>query len=545
MTAQLENPQPQPKAVFQKVGAWLGWGDRAHMAIQTRLLLTVFIALPLVWLLAAAVAAYSLYDEVNELNDTQMSQLARRLLTVPHFDDDDDDDMRRAPSLQRLLEDEAQGDAHDYDMTFAVWDRHGKLLLADRGSRFLRFVPQQNGFHNLNLSKNGKRSAISENAAMTEAEAAYVDRHRARCLERYAADEQQKCLNKYRKKFQEKFFKEEDRKHGGQWRILYLTAPDGKNSVAVGQNIKVRHEMVWETIAAQAVPWVAALPVLLLLLLFSIRRALKPLNQLADEVSARAVHDDTVIDTAVPREMQPLTDALNRLFARIHDTIEREHRFTADAAHELRSPLAALKVQAEVLSLSDDDTEKMHALLKIRSGIDRAGRLLEQLLIMARLDPMTGAAGQAISWQEVSDKVMQDASRSAREKRIRLKRIVQTEDIKQVLPLTGDALLIELMLRNLIDNAVRYTPEGGEVVLEMDDMAVRVLDNGSGIPVEMLPRIRERFFRPPGQDESGSGLGLSIVERIAQLHGLSLNLRNRDSGGLVAEVLRMADHQKV
>ncbi|MDO5686641.1 MAG: ATP-binding protein [Neisseria sp.] len=502
----------------------------ARTAIQTRLLLTVFIALPLIWLLAAVAAGFSLYDEVNELNDTQMSQLARRLLTVPYRQHDDGQQLQ---PLQRLLqEDDARGEADDHNMTFAVWDKHGRLLLADRGSRFLNFVPQQNGFHNFDLPQErgmrGRDTAAAENTRL--------QRIQTRCAEEEDdAEDIAECVDKH---MQRQAQRGAERKHGGQWRVLYLRAPDGKISVAVGQNMKVRYEMVWETIAAQAVPWAAALPVLLLLMMFAVRRSLKPLNRLAEELSTRAVNDDTPLDTAVPREMQPLVDALNRLFQRIHETIEREHRFTADAAHELRSPLAALKVQAEVLSLSEDEAEKDHTLLKIRSGIDRAGRLIEQLLIMARLDPMTRAEGSVISWQEISDKVMQDANRAAREKHIRLKRHVLSGSLQEVLPLHGDALLIELMLRNLIDNAVRYTPEGGEVVLEMDADTIRVLDNGAGIAPEMLPRIRERFFRPPGQDASGSGLGLSIVERIAQLHGLTFRLDNRAEGGLMAEIAR-------
>ncbi|MBR2251320.1 MAG: two-component sensor histidine kinase, partial [Neisseriaceae bacterium] len=235
--------------------------------------------------------------------------------------------------------------------------------------------------------------------------------------------------------------------------------------------------------------------------------------------------------------MKPLTHALNHLFGRVQETIQREQRFTSDAAHELRSPLAALKVQAEVLAMSDTEEEQTHALVNILDSIDRSERLIGQLLALSRLDSNTGdTLNEVIDWASISEKVLQNSARNAREKHIQLKREVFSGSLKEVLPLTGNPTLIELMLRNLIDNAIRYTPIEGEVVLEMGDDFVRVMDNGKGIDPAYLPRIRERFFRPPGQKESGSGLGLSIIDRIATLHGLTFILQNRETGGLKAEV---------
>ena len=189
--------------------------------------------------------------------------------------------------------------------------------------------------------------------------------------------------------------------------------------------------------------------------------------------------------------------------------------------------------------MSDTEEEQTHAMVNILDSIDRAERLIGQLLAMSRLDNANDMPQEKINWEEISEKVLKNTARNAREKRIVLKREIVSGSLKEVLPLTGNPTLIELMLRNLLDNAIRYTPIHGEVILEMADNFVRVLDNGRGIDPEHMPRIRERFFRPPGQKESGSGLGLSIIDRIATLHGLMLVLQNRETGGLNAEIRRL------
>ena len=526
---------------------------KQQSSIRARLLWAMFINLPLVWLLAILTSSYSLYNNINNISDVQMSQMARRLLSVPYFYDGN----WRVPQLDELFE----GDylASDEYMTFAVWDKDERLLLADRGSYFLQFLPPEDGFHDVEFfySENKKHRRLfnrqniaKENAENTDFSLPENKNNTNQTAQRSISVE----VNKTQRT--DVLFPEpsendgyrppiEERENGHQWRVLRLTSPDGNTVVAVGQNKSIRYRIVNRSLMAQLIPWFLALPILLLALSIAMRRALKPLNNLADHLQSREVNDDTPLDEAVPREMKPLVFSLNRLFLRVKETLKREQRFTSDAAHELRSPLAALKVQSEVLAMSDTEEEQTHAMVNILDSIDRAERLIGQLLAMSRLDNASDMPQEEINWEDISERVLKNAARNAREKRIKLKREVLSGSLKEVLPLTGNATLIELMLRNLIDNAIRYTPIEGEVVLEMADDFVRVLDNGKGIDPEYLPRIRERFFRPPGQKESGSGLGLSIIDRIATLHGLVFILHNRETGGLNAEVRRLGRVEQV
>lgn len=491
--------------------------SKKPMSIKRVLLLTVFIVLPVVWLIASLLASISLYHEIEESNDTQMSQLARRLLTIPQ---NQNPEHRFVQELKQLLEDKDEdGEAEDKYMSFAIWDKDDRLLLADRGSYFLALTPKQNGFHNVILPEKFKRPPIPPELV--------IDKKRK--LDKQSRNGFRQPENKHKK------FKA--RKKTGKWRVLYLTSPDKQVSVAVGQNVKVRYKMVWQAIVAQIIPWAIALLFLLGLLLFAVNQSLKPIHTLAKHLYGRAIDDNTPIDNNLPEEISPLVDSLNQLFLRMHNAIRREQNFTADAAHELRSPLAALKIQTEVLAMSEDEETKTHAMINIQNGIDRASRIIDQLLALTKLDNPTSFENQLpISWLDISEKIMNDVNRLAREKHIRLKRNIIPENNAEILPLNGNAVLIELMLRNLIDNAIRYTPENGEVVLEMDKKSIRVLDSGKGIPDDLIPRITERFFRPAGQKELGSGLGLSIVERIVKIHNLKISFTNRSTGGLEVKI---------
>ena len=195
---------------------------------------------------------------------------------------------------------------------------------------------------------------------------------------------------------------------------------------------------------------------MVLLLHLAVKRSIYPLKELASELSERRADNLAPVSRAVPQETQTLVDALNRLFARVQTSIEREQRFTSDAAHELRSLLAALKVQAEVLALSDTAEQPYH-LQQIQQSLNRAEHLINQLLTLARLDPEQGLKNTApINWESLSSQVLQNTNLSAREKRIRLKR----EFLAEPLLLQGDDALLQLMLRNLLDNAVRYSQIG-------------------------------------------------------------------------------------
>jgi two-component system sensor histidine kinase QseC len=211
---------------------------------------------------------------------------------------------------------------------------------------------------------------------------------------------------------------------------------------------------------------------------------------------------------------------------RLNTSIQKERRFTSDAAHELHSPLAALKVQTEVLAMSEDKDEQLHHLHNIQTSIERANRLIEQLLILSRLDPMQGIPdAQVIDWTTVVPQVLRGVNLTAREKCIKLK-LDCPSGLEKALPLSGNTVLIQTMLRNLLDNAIRYSPENTTVTLTVTADSIIVQDQGPGIAPEEMDRIKERFYRPAGQKQKGSGLGFSIIENIAQLHGLTLQLQN-------------------
>jgi two-component system, OmpR family, sensor histidine kinase QseC len=320
----------------------------------------------------------------------------------------------------------------------------------------------------------------------------------------------------------------------GKWRVYFLSTPDGRAMVAVGQNLRMRHEAAWHVVLSQLWAWLLPLPLLILALGFAVRRGLAPLNRLAASLTRRRADDLGPIDAPVPAEAQPLIDALNTLFARVGRTMERERRFTADAAHELRTPLAALRVQAEVAQMAQDPQVQRRALDNLGVGIERASRLVDQMLALSRLDPMQGLQHAApVSWSAIAASVLQDVDLLVQRRGMQLECIWQDAPA-EVLPVVGDAALLSLMLRNLLENALRYTPPGGRVRLLGSARSIRVEDDGPGVDPDCLEKLRQRFYRPPGQSEPGSGLGLSIVERIAELHGLRLDLGNLPQGGFCA-----------
>lgn len=435
-------------------------------SIRRRLLAYLSGGLLALWLATALASAAVALHEINEIADSQMNQLARSLMQVPQAAAGSTADLPPA------------GGAESSNNGFAIWDKHGTLLLADRYGREIPFQTAS-GFHN-------NRAAWQ----------------------------------------------------GSAWRYLYLHDEHSGRTVAVSQRLKERLSTLTNALWVQLALTFLSLPLLLWLIARGIRRGLTPLDLLAGELAARNAQSLQPVSEQVPAETLPLVQSLNALLARVAESLAREQRFTADAAHELRSPLAALKVQAEVLAMSSDEAEQQHHLGNIHESIDRANRLTEQLLTLARLDPMQALPdAQPIDWQRIGHQALQSVNLQAREKRVQLK-LECACGFGQVFPPLGNEVLLQLMLRNLLDNAIRYSPPNSHVTLTLDANGLSVCDEGPGIAAEHLPRIRERFYRPPGQSQQGSGLGLSIVERIADLHGLRLDLANADERGLCVHMIK-------
>ncbi len=320
-----------------------------------------------------------------------------------------------------------------------------------------------------------------------------------------------------------------------EWRFLWLTAPDGKYRVVVGQEHEYRQEMALDVVRSQFTPWLVALPIMLLVLIVLLSRELRPLKKLSQTLRARTPDaTDRLATQGVPIEVRPVVDALNQLFARTQAMMARERRFTSDAAHELRSPLTALKVQTEVAQLSLDDPQaQAKALTQLHAGIDRASRLVEQLLTLSRLDSLESLDDvEPLNMADLLQSVVMDSYHPAQQAGIEIRLNILDPQVTR----TGQQLLLSLLVRNLLDNAVRYSPRGSRVEVTLDTHSVIVRDNGPGIAPDALTRIGERFYRPPGQDQTGSGLGLSIVKRIAALHRMTVTLGNGQDGGFEARI---------
>jgi two-component system sensor histidine kinase QseC len=222
---------------------------------------------------------------------------------------------------------------------------------------------------------------------------------------------------------------------------------------------------------------------------------------------------------------------MNGLFSRIEAMLARERRFTADAAHELRTPLAVLRAQWDVLRRACPGAERDEAEAKMTRGLARLDRLVAQLLAMSRVESGGSVlAKQPVAWAALVEQVMNDCLPLAERRRIELECDWAQPAGREPLPLHGDAALLAVLLRNLLDNALRYAPQGSTVTLRFDELALEVENDAEPLRDEQLARLGERFYRPEGQDEIGSGLGLSIVRRIAALHGLDLRFERRDGG---------------
>lgn len=315
--------------------------------------------------------------------------------------------------------------------------------------------------------------------------------------------------------------------NGADWRVYYLPTADAARLIAVGQSEHERAELLRDLLVSQLLPWLLTLPLLLVVIGGAVRRALAPVRALAHDLEGRGADDlRAVPESDLPQELRPLVAAMNRLFARIAEAIEHERRLTADAAHELRTPLAALRAQWEAAQVAAGDGERRRALERVGAGIDRLGHLVAQLLALAGAESSNVATlTQDVDWPRVVGNVLSDCLPLIEAKATEVE--VHWPERAQPLPLLGDEALLATLLRNLIDNALRYSPAGTRVHVRFAPDSIAIEDEGPGIAPEQMPRLGDRFHRPAGQDESGSGLGISIVKRIAALHGLEVAFENR------------------
>ncbi len=300
----------------------------------------------------------------------------------------------------------------------------------------------------------------------------------------------------------------------------------------------LRHELAEHFVKTLLTPLLFGLPLLGGWIWFATRRGLAPIAVVTSAVTKRAPERlEPLVLVKAPVEIRPLVDALNDLFGRVGRALDNEREFTANAAHELRTPLAALAVQAQVAQQARDTAERDHALGQIRISVERASHLVEQLLTLARLDPAAGLSKAELRLDQLAAEVCADHGPAALDKDITLEL-----DAPAPVAVAGNAAMLAILLRNLIDNAVRYTPPGGQIGVAVrvaeGKAVVSVSDSGPGIPVAERSRVLQRFQRLAGQDTVGSGLGLAIVARIAELHGARLELADGiGSSGLTVRLV--------
>lgn len=298
-----------------------------------------------------------------------------------------------------------------------------------------------------------------------------------------------------------------------------------------------RTELAGEIAKHLLLPMLIGLPGLALVLVVAVGFSLRPLRRLAGDVANRAADRLTPIDgTDAPREIAPLIERLNELFAGIDRALQNERRFTADASHELRTPLAALRAQAQVALAARDDGERQHALKQILVGCERATHLVAQMLTLARLDAGTPPPLQVVTLRPIAEEVLAMSAGEAIERHCE---IVLHEGDATV---RGDPVLLQVLLRNLVDNALRHAGARRiEVAIgaESTQAVLTVRDDGKGIPADERERVLQRFYRSPNASAEGSGLGLSIARRIAELHGGALDIAPGMEGQGVALRLRL------
>jgi two-component system sensor histidine kinase QseC len=329
---------------------------------------------------------------------------------------------------------------------------------------------------------------------------------------------------------------------GERWRVFSAWSERRQAMVQVGERMAARDELARAVAAGLLRPLLVALPLLAVLIWLAVRQGVRPMERVAAEIEKRS--PDKLAPLPIddlPAEVLPLVERINGLFNRVAGSFEQERRFTADAAHELRTPLAGLKAQAQVALATTDDAGRQHALGNLIRGCDRMTHLVEQLLALARIDASRPVDLVPLDLGAVAREIIAQLAGRALDKAVEIEL-----EAAEPAPMLGNAAWMSVLVRNLVDNAVRHSPSAGRVSVavarDQGEITLEVQDSGPGVAEEDLANLGQRFWRSPvsRQDaDGGSGLGLSIVNRIAALHGGTVEFRNvsiEDGGGFCVRV---------
>ena len=419
-------------------------------SIRRRLLVSMLTGITLAVALAGAASYVKAREEVNELFDFQLKQLAQSF---------------RNPTFGPLSAAKALKSEEEDDIVVQVWDKNGTLDFS---------------------SANG----VSPPAIKTPG-------------------------------FGTVSWRDET------WRAYLIRDQD--RLIQVAQALSARRDMSADFALRNLLPLLFLIPVLALLIWFAVGRGLQPLRAITTSLGKRDPDAlDPLPQANLPREVQPMVVALNALLARLGRALESQRQFVADAAHELRTPLAALQLQADILERSDADDNRKVALRELQVGLTRSGRVVQQLLAMAKLEPR-GAQPMfsSVDLSHTVKLVVTEHARRASSAHIDLGTVCG-ENVMVM----GDQHQMQVLLDNLLTNAIIYTPPGGKVDLivyrQYNAAVLEIKDTGVGIPADERERVFDRFYRAVENDQPGSGLGLAIVKKIVDLHNATITLTDGD-----------------
>jgi two-component system sensor histidine kinase QseC len=440
-------------------------------SIRLRLLFFVGGLMILTWLVTAATSIYSARKEVQELFDAHLAHSAR-VLHAMLLHEISEVEAVGLDNRSIVLDTSVPGHFYEGEFFFTVRDDQGEARYRSLQAPDLQIQPQVNGFTDI-------------------------------------ADGIQ------------------------QWRVYILRDKVLNFSIEVVQSYELRNQLIWEIAQKVIWPFAIVIPILLLAIWIGAGRSLRPLKAIADEVRDRNPNNLEEIDLAkLPTEIAPLFISLNSLLSRLDKALSNERGFTSDAAHELRTPLAGIRAQAQVAVRAKDEKEKDTALRHIILGIDNTTHLVRQMLMLARLDPdipIRNFKQQDLT--RILTDVAADVASLAVAKNIDLE--VKQPAEKVMVP--GQAEALSVLIRNLLDNAVRYTPSGGSVKASISrsigGVVLKIIDSGPGIANKDKDRIFDRFYRGLGTGQTGSGLGLSIVKRVVDLHHAQLEFKTGSGSG--------------
>ncbi|MDP2007743.1 MAG: ATP-binding protein [Rubrivivax sp.] len=450
---------------------------KALASLQGRLIALVLAAVAAVWLAAAVQTWFEVRHEIDELLDSHLAQAAALLVVQSAGEIDDDGPGVDAPSLHRYAP----------KVAFQVF-HEGRLVLRSANAPVQPMIDV--------MRDDGRR-------------------------------EREKGEEKEKSQFRTVLIA------GTDWRVFAAYGAERDVRVLVGEQVSSRQDIVLAVLRATVQPLAIALPLLALAVWWAVYQGVQPLRRMSRLIAERRPQAiEPLVVPGAPSELRPVVDGLNGLFERITALVETERRFTADAAHELRTPIAGIRTQAQVALAETDDAQRRHALQATLVGCDRATRLVEQLLTLSRVEAGAAPARAAI---DLSALVRQQVAELAPKAIDRGQNIEVRADAAHAVQ--ADATLLAVLVRNLVDNALRYSPPGAQVRVTVNTHAGRVRlqvqDSGPGLPPEALARLGERFFRVLGTGQDGSGLGWSIVRRIAAVHGAQvLAGRSAVLGGL-------------